>query len=396
MTPSAQPDVPPPNRGSITRHEIEAREDALLAPYAMRSQASRGRMHAEEEHAYRTVYMRDRDRIIHASAFRRLEYKTQVFVNHEGDYYRTRLTHTVEVAQISRTAARALRLNEDLTESIALSHDLGHGPFGHKGEHVLTDLMKDHGGFEHNAHGLRVVDFLERRYPRWPGLNLTYEVREAFALHSPKDTAALGFETGRRPLLEAQLVDVCDNLTYSAHDLDDGITSGILTPEALREADLWREHWDPTVAANPDLPRRQQVLATVKRVIDAGVSDLIGASMQRVEDAGVDTPDAVQAHGHLLIGFSEEMGRLQRRLAHFLHEHFYNHPRLMKMGQRARRFLTSLFDAYRAEPRMLTTEERQWAEEVGVERAVCDKIAAMTDREAQEEYVRLFEPFERM
>jgi dGTPase len=380
----------------ITREEIEAREDETLAPYAKRSADTRGRVHAEPEHAYRTAYMRDRDRIIHASAFRRLEYKTQVFVNHEGDYYRTRLTHTMEVAQIARTAARALRLNEDLTESIALSHDLGHGPFGHKGEYVLQDLMRDHGGFEHNAHGLRVVDLLERRYPRWRGLNLTWEVREAFALHSPRDTASLGFEKGKRPLLEAQLVDVCDHLTYSAHDLDDGIAAGLVTPERLCEAALWRETWDRTVAEEPALPRRQQVLLTVRRVIDRGVGDLIEASLARIEASGVSSPDGVQAHEHLLIGFGDEMGRMQRHLARYLHEHFYHHPNLMKMGQKARRFLTALFTAYREEPRMLAAEERRWAEEVGLERALCDKIAAMTDREAQEECKKLFEPFERM
>jgi dGTPase len=360
----------------------------------MRCTETRGRAHAEPEHAYRTVYMRDRDRIIHSSAFRKLEYKTQVFVNHEGDYYRTRLTHSMEVAQISRTVARALRLNEDLTEAIALSHDVGHGPFGHKGEYVLRDLMKDHGGFEHNAHGLRVVDLLERRYPRWRGLNLSFEVREAFALHSPH-TDVLGF-TRRKPLLEAQVVDVCDGLTYGSHDLDDGIAAGILTPELLRGAALWRDHWDRVLAEEPDLPRPHQVLSTVRRVIDAGVSDLIEASWARIEESGVRAPSDVQGHAHLLVGFTEEMGRLQRRLSHFLHEHFYNHPRLMKMGFQARRILTSLFDAYRQEPQMLSAADRAWAEEVGLERAICDRVAAMTDREAHEEYGRLFQPFERI
>jgi dGTPase len=381
---------------TITRAEIEEREAALLGPWAMRCAGSRGRVHAEPEHPYRTAYMRDRDRIVHTSAFRRLEYKTQVFVNHEGDYYRTRLTHTLEVSQIARTAARGLRLNEDLTESIALSHDLGHGPFGHKGEHVLRDLMKDHGGFEHNAHGLRVVDLLERRYPRWRGINLSHEVREAFALHSPAPKAALGFREGLKPLLEAQVVDACDSLAYLAHDLDDGIAAGIVAPEALREVEVWRDTWDGVLREEPALASRQQVLLTVKRLIDAGVSDLIDASAERIAASGVASPAEVQAQPHLLIGLHDEEHRLQRRLSHYLYEHFYNAPPLMKMGHRARRFLTGLFEAYRENPRLLETEERAWAEEVGLERAICDKIAAMTDREAQEEYRRLYEPFERI
>jgi len=381
---------------AITRAEIEAREEAQLGPWAMRSARSHGRAHAEPEHPYRTSYMRDRDRIVHTRAFRSLEYKTQVFVSHEGDYYRTRLTHTMEVAQIARTAARALRLNEDLTESIALSHDLGHGPFGHKGEYVLRDLMKEHGGFEHNAHGLRVVDTLERRYPRWRGINLSYEVREAFALHSPVPKAELGFREGVRPLLEAQLVDVCDSLAYLAHDLDDGIAAGLVLPEGLSEVEIWGSTWERVLAEEPGLARPLQVLLTVKRIIDAGVGDLIGASAERIGTAQVQSPEAVQAHPHALIGFHEDMNRLQRKLSHYLYEHFYNAPPLMKMGHRARRFLTGMFESYRETPRLLEPEERAWADEVGLERAICDKIAAMTDREAQEEYRRLFEPFERV
>ncbi len=381
---------------AITRAEIEAREAAQLGPWAMRSAASRGRAHAEPEHPYRTGYMRDRDRIVHTRAFRSLEYKTQVFVNHEGDYYRTRLTHTLEVSQIARTAARALRLNEDLTESIALSHDLGHGPFGHKGEYVLRDLMQAHGGFEHNAHGLRVVDLLERRYPRWRGINLSYEVREAFALHSPAPKAALGFREGVRPLLEAQLVDVCDSLAYLAHDLDDGIAAGLVKPEGLSEVEIWSRTWERVLAEEPGLSRPLQVLLTVKRLIDAGVGDLIAASAERIAAAGVTSPEAVQAHPHPLIAFHDEMHRLQRKLSHYLYEHFYNAPPLMKMGHRARRFLTGLFESYRETPTLLEPEERAWAAEVGLERAICDKIAAMTDREAQEEYRRLYEPFERI
>ncbi len=381
---------------SVTREEIEAREAAQLASFAMRSSASSGRMYDEPAHPYRTVYMRDRDRVTHAGAFRKLEYKTQVFVNHEGDYYRTRLTHTLEVSQIARTAARALRLNEDLTEAIALSHDLGHGPFGHKGEYVLRDLMEDHGGFEHNAHGLRVVDVLEARYPDWPGLNLSYEVREAFALHSPQDTGSLGFQKGIRPLLEAQLVDVCDSLAYLSHDLDDGISSGVLTPEQLCDVEIWRLVWNETVQAQPHLSKQLHVLTTVKRLINVGVTDLITTSLRRLAESGVGSPEDVRAHPRLLIGLSKDMHRMQRHLSHFLHEHFYNHPRLMKMGGKAKRIITEVFRAYQGDPRMLDIPDRDWAEAVGLERAICDKVAAMSDREVQEEYDRLFAPFERI
>jgi dGTPase len=389
--------MPSPHRASpaVTRTELEEREEAQLLPQAMRCRDSRGRVHDEPEHAYRTAWMRDRDRIIHASAFRKLEYKTQVFVNHEGDYYRTRLTHTIEVAQIARTAARALRLHEDLTESIALSHDLGHGPFGHKGEDVLESLMADYGGFEHNAHGLRVVDLLEHRYPRWRGLNLTYEVREAFALHSPRDAEAMGFEKGLQPSLEAQLVDVCDSLAYLAHDLDDGITAGLVSLDGLGVVELWSTHWESTLAGEPGLPPRLQVLATIKRIIDAGVTDLIESSRTRIAESDAATPGEVQALRGRLVGFSTEMHRMQRRLSHYLYEHFYCHPRLMKMGANAKHILTRVFGAYREEPRMLSLERRAWAEEVGLERALCDELASFSDREAIEEYDRLFSPTDR-
>ena len=375
--------------GFRTREEQEDREDKDLAPYAMRSSRSKGRVHEEPEHPFRTAYMRDRDRVIHAAAFRRLEYKTQVFVNQEGDGYRTRLTHTMEVAQVARTAARALRLHEDLTEAIALSHDVGHGPFGHAGETALEEAMEGHGGFEHNAHGLRVVDVLERRYAGFRGLNLSYEVREAFAMHSPRDKASMGFEK-RRPLLEAQLVDVCDNLTYTAHDLDDGIAAGCVSPEEMRCAGLWREVWDRVVAESPDVPRGLQVSTAVKRVIDVCVSDLLEATFPRIESAGVASVDDVRAHPHLLVGFSEEMGRRQRELSRALHERFYRHPRLVRAQERGQRILRAIFDAYVDEPAMLDAEGRAAAAESGVHRAVCDLVAAMTDREAAEEHRRLF------
>ena len=378
----------------LGRAELESREARDLAPYAMHCADTEGRAHPETEHAFRTAFMRDRDRGVHASAFRRLEYKTQVFVNHEGDAYRTRLTHTMEVAQVARTCARALRLNEDLTEAIGLSHDLGHGPFGHAGEAALQDAMRAHGGFEHNSHGLRVVDQLERRYAGFRGLNLSYEVREAFALHSPRDKAALGF-TKRRPLLEAQLVDVCDNLTYTAHDLDDGITSGCTTPEEMAAAPFFGEIWAGVLAEGAEWPRELQVSTAVKRVLDACVTDLLDASSRRIAEAGVTSPAAVRAHPHLLIGYSETFGRRQREVARLLHERFYRHPRLVRAAKRAHDFLTELFDAYTAEPAMLDRPWQAWAAEVGVPRAVCDWIAGMTDREAADAVRKLRLPFAR-
>jgi len=372
----------------LGREAVLEREARDLAPYAMQCAKTQGRVHDEPEHAFRTAFMRDRDRVIHASAFRRLEYKTQVFVNHEGDAYRTRLTHTMEVAQVARTCARALRLNEDLTEAIALSHDVGHGPFGHAGEGALDDAMKAHGGFEHNANGLRVVDVLERRYAGFRGINLSYEVRESFALHSPVAKEKLGF-VKRRPLLEAQLVDVCDNLTYTAHDLDDGITSGCTTPEEMCGAGLWNETWEDVVREHPELPRTLQVSTAVKRVLDACVRDLLTASSARIAASGVDSPAAVRAHSHLLIGYSEAFGRRQREVARWLHERFYRHPRLVLAATRAREVLTDLFAAYVKEPAMLDRPVQAWAAEVGVERAVCDWIAAMTDRDAAEAVRRL-------
>ena len=383
--------APPPAPSTLDRKAIEAREDRELAPYAMRCADSAGRVHAEPEHAFRTAYMRDRDRVIHAAAFRRLEYKTQVFVNTEGDAYRTRLTHTMEVAQVARTVARALRLNEDLTEAIALSHDVGHGPFGHAGEAALEEAMEGKGGFEHNAHGLRVVDLLERRYPKFRGLNLSFEVREAFAMHSPIDKKSLGFEK-RRPLLEAQLVDFCDNLTYTAHDLDDGIAAGCVTPDEMREASLWREVWDGVGDEHADLPTALRVSTTVKRVIDVCVSDLLDATSRRIAAAGLASADAVRAHAHLLVGFTDAFGRRQRELARLLHERFYRHPRLVRAARRAHRVLSALFEAYAAEPAMLERPWRAWADEVGVHRAVCDFVAGMTDREAAEEHRRLIAP----
>ncbi|MFB3065189.1 MAG: dGTP triphosphohydrolase, partial [Planctomycetota bacterium] len=261
----------------LTREAFEQREDQILAPYAMKVRHSRGRRHPEPEHAYRTAYQRDRDRIVHSSAFRRLEYKTQVFVNTAGDYYRTRLTHTMEVAQIARTIARTLGLNEDLTEAIALGHDLGHGPFGHSGEDELNDLMKEHGGFEHNRHALRIVDLLERKYPEFCGLNLTEELRLALPKHESHD--------GGHALLEAQVVDAADQIAYNTHDVDDGLTSGLLVESKLDEVEIWQRALVHVRERYPDLPRSTRRYHTVRALIDSAVTDLLAASGERLADA---------------------------------------------------------------------------------------------------------------
>jgi dGTPase len=365
--------------GTVAREDVEAREARDLAPCAARAAASRGRVHAEPEHPFRTAYMRDRDRVVHAKAFRLLEYKTQVFGNDEGDSYRTRLTHTMEVAQVARTAARALRLNEDLVEAVALSHDVGHPPFGHAGEEALDALLRGEGGFEHNEHGLRVVDVLERRYPGFRGINLSHEVRESFAAKSPRKEA-LGFPPGRATL-EAQLVDVCDNLAYTAHDLDDGIAAGCLAPEDLADSSLWAEVHEAAAAACEGLPASGVASAAVKRVIDLCVSDLVEATSARVAAAGVASVDDVRAT-RLLVGFSPEVGRRQRELGRLLHERFYRHPRVLRMSRRATETVTALFERLVSDPSRLEPPWRAWADEVGVPRAVGDRIASMTDREA--------------
>ena len=249
----------------LEREFFEKLEQEKLSPYAALSSRSRGRQHPEPEHSFRTAYQRDRDRIIHSTAFRRLEYKTQVFINHEGDHYRTRLTHSLEAAQIARTIARALRLNEDLTEALTLAHDVGHTPFGHSGEETMNDLMRDHGGFEHNLQALRIVDFLEERYPDFPGLNLSYEAREGVVKHSSRyrERAPAEFLDEREPVLEAQLVDLADEIAYTNHDLEDGLSSNILTFAALRKVELWKEHFDPSLGDSSNEEARLAIRITV-------------------------------------------------------------------------------------------------------------------------------------
>ncbi|MEE8143227.1 MAG: deoxyguanosinetriphosphate triphosphohydrolase [Planctomycetota bacterium] len=371
------------------------REESLLAPYAMASRNSRGRVHGEEDDDLRTPFERDRDRIIHSTAFRRLEYKTQVFVNHEGDHYRTRLTHTLEVAQISRSGARALGLNEQLVEAIALSHDLGHPPFGHAGEEKLDELMADAGGFNHNLHCLRVVDLLEQRYPDFPGLNLSWEIRESIIKHGSSADSPLTaeFQPQWRPLLEAQLVDIGDSLAYVSHDLDDALRSGYLSVADFRDVELWKRAEKEVRSRWHDIDERYLVARVVSRIIDSQVRDLVAESMRRLKHNCIDSVDAVRTHGQDLIAFSETMQRDKRELKEFLNQHLYHHSRSVRMAEKGKRFLEAVFLEYLRVPDQLPREYRRRIAEQEPKRVICDYLAGMTDRFCLQEYMRLFVPF---
>jgi len=376
----------------VDRAGLEAREDQLLAPYGMRSARSRGRRHPEPEDPLRTCYQRDRDRIIHSSSFRRLEYKTQVFVNHEGDNYRTRLTHSLEGAQIGRSVARALGLNEELTECLVLGHDLGHTPFGHSGERMMDELMKDHGGFEHNQQTLRILETLEERYPGFPGLNLTWEVREGVIKHQQDSDARAPAEyaPGQSPTLEAQLVDFVDEIAYNNHDIDDGLASGMFTPESIRAVTLFREAHDEVLAQGiDDRLMRHQV---VRRIINRCIRDLLETTRRQIEEADIQSVEDVRAAGRRLVGYSGDMAARVRELKDFLFRNMYRHYRVVRMGDKAGRILRDLFQSLVAEPLQLPPHYRDRVEREGPHRVVCDYIAGMTDRFALDEHRKLFDP----
>jgi dGTPase len=385
---------------AVSRQALEDREAASLAAYAMPSRASRGRRHPEPEHPFRMVFQRDRDRVIHSTAFRRLEYKTQVFVNHEGDYYRTRLTHTMEAAQVTRTLARTLGLNEDLAEAVALAHDLGHTPFGHAGERTLDRLMQPHGGFDHNGQSLRIVETLEERYPRFRGLNLSWEVREGIVKHSTRyDRPQVAeYDAHLAPCLEAQIVDFADEIAYSAHDVDDGLKSGMLDPDDLATVPLWADAYGSVSAdapgASPSILRYQ----AVRRLIDWMASDLVETLLARLADQGIDSLAAVRAVKPRLVEFSPAMTTRQGGLKTFLYDRLYTHHRVTRMTQKADRIMSALFDVYMQEPRQLPPHVLRRVREDGetVPRVVADYIAGMTDRFALEEYKKLFDPYERV
>jgi dGTPase len=381
---------------------------SALAAYAALEHQSRGRRHSEPKPAYRSEYQRDRDRIVHSTAFRRLVYKTQVFVNHEGDLYRTRLTHSLEVAQIARTIAGALKLNEVLSEAICLAHDLGHTPFGHAGQDALNECMMDFGGFEHNLQSLRVVDELEERYADFDGLNLTFETREGILKHCSYNNAIQLGELGERfinrqqPGLEAQLANFADEIAYNNHDVEDGIRAGLISVEQLLAVPLFREYHAGVQEKYPALAGRRQVYEILRRMINHLVTDLIDSSDARLGAAGLKSIAEVRAHPGSLIGFSDGTRELNHALKTFLREHVYKHYKVRRMTSKARRVIRELFDVFFSDPTLMPDEHRETGSRLetvqgpaGRARAVADYIAGMTDRYAILEHRRLFDPGER-
>src|SRR5512138_1072870 len=380
----------------FSRQQLEEIEDKSLAPYGMRSRDSKGRAYLDSEPDYRTAFQRDRDRIIHTTAFRRLEYKTQVFINFEGDYFRTRLTHTLEVAQIGRTLARALGANEDLVEAICLAHDLGHSPFGHSGEVALARLMKDFGGFDHNRQSLRIVTELEQRYPEFPGLNLSWEVREGMVKHeSEYDISdARDFNPELRGNLETQIANVADELAYTTHDLDDGLRSGMITPQMLEGIALWeilRETYKWQGPFLDDITRHRMI----RQLVGLMVTDIVEATDTRLRESKVKSALDIQRLKQNVIGYSEDIQRRNRELKDFLYKNLYRHFRVVRMQVKAERIISDLFNGYRVEPLMLPDSVQTFIEKRGLERTICDYIAGMTDRYAIEEYQKLFNPLEK-
>ena len=372
------------------RQQMEATECATLAPFAEKSGASRGRKYSEPSHAYRTEFQRDRARIIHSRAFRRMEYKTQVFLNGAGDHLRTRLTHSIEVASISRTIARALRLNEDLAEAIALAHDLGHAPFGHSGEEMLAECMRDHGGFDHNRQSLRVVELLETPYPNFPGLNLTFEVREGLRKHEHAFKTPDG-ETYNCTSLEAQVADLADEITYYSHDLDDAVDFEILSPAQLEQDEVWRRSHRAVLARyggglEPELHK-----LIIRDIIDNEVHDLVATSAKSIAESAVQSADDVRRQPAPLICYSDELAQANRALRKFLYQNVYYHPRVTAVNRRACEMLRNVFEAYLVDPTRLGEAATKRVEREGLHRTVCDYVAGMTDRYLLEEHARLSE-----
>ncbi len=382
--------------------------NAGLAVYAADDARSRGRRYVEPPPQYRGEFQRDRDRIIHSSAFRRLAYKTQVFVNHEGDLFRTRVTHSIEVAQIGRSIARALALNETLAEAISLAHDLGHTPFGHAGQDALNDCMRDYGGFEHNLQSLRTVDELEERYALFPGLNLTFECREGILKHCALSKARELGDVGERflrrqqPGLEAQLANLADEIAYNNHDVDDGIRAGLITLEEVAEVPLVKRQFDEVMRLYPDLSGRRRVNETVRRMVNEVVIDVIESSLTRIQAAQPPDIDAVRSRTEPLMGMSDTMRAQNLELKQFLREQVYRHQRVLRMTTKAKRVVSALFSAFMDEIKLMPAEHRDTAVRTeqrdgasGRARIVADYIAGMTDRYAILEYQRLFDPAER-
>lgn len=380
----------------LTREKLEQQEAGNLAPYALLSKDSKGRFHHDHEPPYRTAFQRDRDRIIHAEAFRKLEYKTQVFVNDFGDYYRTRLTHTLEVSQIGRTIARALGVNEDLTEAICLAHDLGHPPFGHSGEDVLNQLMADYGGFNHNHQSYRVVTELEQRYPNFKGLNLTIETLEGIAKHETEYdiSKATDFDPDTRGSIEAQIADVSDELAYNAHDLDDGLQVGLIKPDQLKSLTIWqrlceRLNWDGHTLTEIERHR------FIRELVGIMVSDVLENTSKKIDELNIASVQDVTHQPDNVVAYSLEQKKQNRALKDFLYENMYYHYRIVRMKNRADNFLGRLFETYIKRPTQLPPEYQSRIEKQGVHRVVADYIASMTDRSALLEYRQLFDPMMR-
>ncbi|MEJ2630382.1 MAG: deoxyguanosinetriphosphate triphosphohydrolase [Acidihalobacter sp.] len=379
-------------------------EPASLAPYAANDARSRGRQHREPSPSYRSQFQRDRDRIIHSAAFRRLEYKTQVFVNHEGDLFRTRLTHSLEVAQIARSIARSLQLNEDLTEAIALAHDLGHTPFGHAGQDALNRCMSPYGGFEHNQQSLRVVDELEEKYADFDGLNLTYETREGILKHCPREQAqhlgevAARFVHGGQPTLEAQLNNLADEIAYNNHDIDDGLRANLITIDQLRELTLFNEAYEEVTRSYTELDTRRLIHEVVRRMINRLVTDLVQTSRTRITEAAPADVEEVRALRQALIAFSEPVRTANLELKRFLRSHMYRHYHVRRMTTKAQRVVVALFDAFMQDPLLLPPDVQHKTQTLDADserhraRAIADYIAGMTDRYAFTEHARVFDP----
>jgi len=377
-----------------------------LAPYSAHPEHSKGRQYAEGSPSYRSEFQRDRDRIIHSAAFRRLEYKTQVFVNHEGDLFRTRLTHSIEVAQIARSIAREMDFNEDLTEAISLAHDLGHTPFGHSGQDALNACMKEFGGFEHNLQSLRVVDMLEQKYAEFPGINLTYETREGILKHCSKKNArelgnvGLRFIEGKQPGLEAQLANLADSIAYNNHDVDDGLRCSLITVDQLRETRLFALQCETVSKLYPQLDGRRMINETVRRMINHLVVDLIETSRARLLDSGVRDIEEVRAYDEPLLMHSDEVHEDSQELKQFLRRNLYQHYRVLRMSKKAARVISKMFEAFMDDYRILPTQYHTLSSEMAgdsdsaLARVIADYIAGMTDRFAITEYRRLFEPGE--
>lgn len=376
------------------REEIEKFETEKLVSYACFASRSRGKTYQEEKSINRTDFQRDRDRVLHATAFRRMEYKTQVFVNHEGDHYRTRLTHTLEVSQIARTVARILRINEDLTEALVLAHDIGHTPFGHAGERVMKDLMEAHGGFEHNKQSLRIVEKLEHPYPHFPGLNLSFEIREGIVKHSAhwkKENVPPEFFPNLQPCLEAQMIDFVDEIAYNNHDVDDGLSSHMFSFDELSKVTIWSESVERVRKKFPKEPIEALKRLVISTMITTLVDDLVQTTLKNIESKKIKTMEEICNAGYSLASYSDPIQKKSLELKSFLRSHLYDHPRVIRMEEKAKRIITDLFRAYQMRPEQLPKEFRDRSREQTKERMICDYIAGMTDRFAIEEHGKLFD-----